>query len=597
MNVIIDHLIDNRKLYFIASIIAIVAMFLKIEHPGFDSSFENLGIQENEYVDNAAYIDSTFNTKSSIYIILKPKDGNMGSVISDVDIFKKEIVQRFPEAQIKTPTDLAKLMYTQEILNKTLVKRALAKLSTIELLNDGIALDSSSFLMDVGVDKDKQAIVKQKIHDAWESVPNFENYEVHFTGLLLLEDAMNVTLENDLGYILGLLLICFALIMYFSYRSIFATAYLLGIVGISMIIGVFVYMFTNFALTFVGIMVLPVVVVLSAANAVHLLTGYFSMKEGTPEEKLKRLYRKYLLPSFLTTITTAFAFFTLMFTTTISVYTLGWVCGVTILLNFIVSFCITPFVMQFAPYRKIGEHPFSRFAAFFINRKKLFAILLIPVLFISMALLPYLGFKNNFDLFVPENTDAKSAFDRLTTDYYIQSDLNIILQGPDSITTVNTVKQLNTDFEEIEEVKTILDMTTNSVVFTPIFIPVNLSSLPSFKSKYESSNGKIQRIQLKTATPKDLVNAEDKINDILDKVPPNISLKKSSSELMYEYVNQEVASSLMKSLISSSIFLFFIFLLLTRSFLQSIIGLFVNLVPLSMIVILFVVFDLSLIHI
>ena len=335
------------------------------------------------------------------------------------------------------------------------------------------------------------------------------------------------------------------------------------------------------------------VVVLAAANAVHLLTGYLSMKEGTVDEKLKKLYKKYLVPSLLTTITTSFAFFTLTFTTTKAVYDLGWICGVTILVNFIICSLATPFVMQYAPKRNITEHPFSKAAQFFIKRKKFFAIIQLPILFISIALLPQLGFKNNFELFVPKKSDARVSLDKLKSEYYVQSDLNIMLIGPDSMRTIEEVKNLKSQFEEIEEVKSIIDRTTASVVFTSILLPINLAELPTFKKRYESKEGRFQRIQLKTSNPADLIKAEQKINTILENVPNNIEVKKSSSELMYEYVNREVGASLIKSMVSSSIFLFFMFLFLTRSFLQSLIGLFVNLVPLSMIVILFVGLDLQ----
>ncbi len=470
----------------------------------------------------------------------------------------------------------------------------LSKLSSIELLNEGIALDSSSFLFNVGVDKDKQSVVRAKVYEAWDLVPNQENYIVDFTGLLLLEDAMNVAMIEDLIYILSILVICFSLIMYISYRSSFATGYLLAMVFSSLLIGVFVYILSGFPFTFIGVMVLPVVVVLAAANSVHLLTGYFSITKESVDEKLKSLYKKYLLPSFLTTITTSFAFFTLMFTTTESVYTLGWVCGVTILISFLFCFAATPFIMQFAPSRNITKHPFSKIANFFIKNKKVFAFLLLPILFIAIALLPQLNFKNNFELFVPKNSDSRVAVEKLKSKYYIQSDLNLVLEGEDSLSVANEIKRLSSAYSQMDEVKSIMDITTNSIVFTPIFVPVNLANLPSYKKRYEASNGKIQRLQLKTANPVDLISVELAINKVLEETPKTMKISKSSAELMYEYVNKEVAESLVKSMLSSSIFLFFVFIALTRSFLQSLIGLFVNLVPLSMIVILFIVFKLNL---
>ena len=382
--------------------------------------------------------------------------------------------------------------------------------------------------------------------------------------------------------------------MYVSYRSKFATSYLLGMVTASLISGIFVYVMSGFPFTFVGIMVLPVVVVLAAANSVHLMTGYFAIKEGTHDEKIKMIYGKYLVPSFLTTITTAFAFFTLMFTTTKSVYTLGWVCGITIMISFVICFASTPFLLQFAPSRNIKDHPFTMVAQFFIRNKKIFAILLIPVLFIALYLVPRLTFKNNFELFIPQDSQAKVDFDLLRENYYAQSDLNILIKGTDSLETMNEVKRLGALLREVEGVESVFDRSMRSVILTPFMMPIDLAASPTFKNRYEASNGMFQRMQLRTKTAPELVAAEKEINEVLETIPEEFSVMKSSTELMYEYVNKEVGASLIKSMLSSSIFLLLVFLILTRSLLQSFIGLFVNVVPLSMIVILFVVFGLQL---
>ncbi len=593
MERIIDHLVQKKKAYFIAAVIAVLLMLLSIRNPGFNSAFEELGIQDNEYVDNTAHIDSIFGEKQKIFAIFTPHYDHFGPVIKDIESFQAEIQSRFPEAKIQSPIDLVKHIVPSKVLAESSVQAILSRVASIDLLKEGIAIDSSSFLVKIGIDVDDQAVINNKLQDAWNSVENKEHYTVYFAGLPLLEHAMNETLLKDILYILIILFICFALIMYVSYRSKFATMYLLGMVTASLISGVFVYTLSGESFNFVGIMVLPVVVVLAAANAVHLLTGYFSLKEGSYEERIRLVYSKYLLPSFLTTITTAFAFFTLTLTSTKSVYTLGWVCAVTILINFLVCFSATPFLLQYAPKRNIKDHPFSKFAQFFIRNKKIFALFQLPILFIAIYLIPSLGFKNNFELFVPSNSEASVAIEKLTSRYYVQSDVSIVLDGPDSLSTVQEIQRLRGAFENIELVKTIIDANTPSIVFTPILLPIDLSNIPAFRQRYEANNGTCQRIQLKTATPADLISIEQKINTILESIPKPFTVTKSSAELMYEYVNREVGASLIKSMLSSSIFLLFVFLFLTRSILQSLIGLFVNFVPLSMIVILFVGLDLQ----
>ena len=594
MQTIIDHLIDHKKAYFIATLVAIVLMMSMIRHPGFDSAFENLGIQNNVYIDDAPYIDSVFNEKQKVFVEIVSKHETFGAVVADMKEYQDNLQQLFPELQFRSPVGFAESIYGINRLNETPVSEVLTRLSNVDVLKDVIGIDTSSFLVVLGIDKDKQDIVAEKLDKAWTSVQNKDKYIYRASGLALLENAMNETLQRDILFILIILFICFALIMYVSYRSKFATSYLLGMVTASLIAGIFVYVLSGYPFTFVGIMVLPVVVVLAAANAVHLMTGYFSIKEGTHDEKIRKIYNKYLVPSFLTTITTSFAFFTLTLTTTKSVYTLGWVCGVTILISFAICFSVTPFVMQYAPKRNIKDHPFTKAANFFIKNKKVFAICLIPVLFISLFLLPHLTFKNNFELFIPENSQAKMDFEEIRSNYNAQSDLNILIKGTDSLETINEVKRINELIKGVDGVESVFDRTMHSIIMTPLMIPVDLAATSEFKDRYEASLGRFQRLQIRTKTSQDLVAAEAKINQIIESVPSSFEIMKSSSELMYEYVNREVGASLIKSMLSSSIFLFFVFLILTRSLLQSIIGLFVNVVPLSMIVILFVGLDLQL---
>ena len=174
MDTIINHLIEKKKAYFIVSIVAILAMILQLRHPGFDSAFENLGIQDNAYVDNASYIDSVFSEKQKIYAILTPKYETFGQIVDDMHSFEKNLLTKFDDLQFKSPIALSELIFTKETLDNAEVSQVLARLSGIQLLKEGIAIDSSSFLLEIGIDKEKQSMVKQKLDDSWTSLANHD---------------------------------------------------------------------------------------------------------------------------------------------------------------------------------------------------------------------------------------------------------------------------------------------------------------------------------------------------------------------------------------------------------------------------------------
>ena len=191
MQTIIIHLIDHKKAYFIAALVAIVVMMSMIRHPGFDSAFENLGIQNNVYIDDAPYIDSVFNEKQKVYIEMSPKYENFGPVIADMSEYKENLQALFPELQFRSPVGFAESIYGVAQLNATPVSEVLRRLSGVDILKDVVGVDTTSFLVVLGIDKDKQEVVVDKLEKAWTSVQNKDSYVYRASGLAILENAMN----------------------------------------------------------------------------------------------------------------------------------------------------------------------------------------------------------------------------------------------------------------------------------------------------------------------------------------------------------------------------------------------------------------------
>ncbi|MDA9774532.1 MMPL family transporter, partial [Saprospiraceae bacterium] len=419
-------------------------------------------------------------------------------------------------------------------------------------------------------------------------------YEFNSTSRYHLEGSINDAMMADIFLIVGLMFFFFIVIMLLAYRSWFAMLYLIGIVGLSMGLSLFVYMLVDAPLNLISVMIIPVTVVLSAANAVHLLTGFFSQDKALSNiERIKIAYQKYFLPSLLTSFTTSIAFFSLCFNETGSVSTLGWITGVSILLSFMACYAVSPFLFQFAPAKQLIKHKFLDISDFFIKRKKAFSFILMPILLIAIVLLPKLTFKNNFELFIPIGSKEQIEQDQIRNNYFSQATLDVLVDLQDTMNVAERTIVLKKELEGLEDVVSVRCAERNSIIMTKFFMPVDIAKVTGYNEKFTKQNGQLQRFQIGVKNPDDLSKLELNIDKLMAE-KSGITHLVASVVLTYQNVNTAVGKSLIYSLVTSTLVLFLVFFFLTRSFPQSLIGLFVNLVPLSLIVIIFVGFDLHL---
>lgn len=594
MNPLINHLLDNHKKYFWGALILALLMIIQVRHPGFDSSFETLGIKEDVYLTNQEYIDSLFQEGEKFAIEVVPQSGNFWQIQDDMLLWEENLREKYGNLDFRSPIKALSTLYNKSTLENTERSEILQRLAGIELFENLIGKDLKSFLVVLEVDTEEVEVGLDKFNKSIEDT-NFQlEYEFNTTSRYHIESSINNAMLGDLTLIIGLLFFFFVLIMLMAYRSLFAMLYLVFVVGLSMALAMAIYQFVEAPLNLISVMVLPVTVVLSAANAVHLLTGYFSQDPTlTNLERIKIAYQKYLLPSLLTSITTSVAFFSLCINDTQSVSTLGWLTGVSVIISFLACYTLSPFIFRWAPSKQLVKHKFLDISNFFINRKRLFSYLLMPILVIAVILLPKLTFKNNFELFLPIGSKEKLEHDKIRDNYYSQATLDVLIDLKDTIDIASRTLALKKDFIALDSVVSVRCSENNSVVMTKFFMPVDIAKVSGYKEKFVRKNGQLQRFQIGVKNPDDLAHLEQNIHKMMED-RSGVDHIIASVVLTYENVNKEVGKSLIQSLLTSSFCLFLVFFFLTRSFIQSFVGLFVNLVPLSLIVIIFVGFDLNL---
>ncbi len=593
MKTLIRHITKYDAYYFWGTIAVLVLSFGFLKKPGFDGSFESIGIKENHYIHDLKYIDSLFHEDRKIFVEVIPKDTTLSVLMSDMNQFEQNLKQNFDTISFRSVLKLSRLFYNHKQRKKIPVSKALAKFSQIPLFKDLIGRDKKSFLVILSVHPDSAKIVVDKYQKSIESTDFQGVAHLNVTSEFHIEDTINEVLIHDLGRIILGILISFILIMLLAYRSLFSIIYLMFIVILTLVATFFVFQQFDLPFNLITLMVLPVVVVLSVADGVHLLTGMGTVDSALPKkERIQLVYHKYMLPSFLTSLTTAVAFLTLGFNDTASVVDLGQITGISVLVSYLICYLTTPFI--FRKWYRPGRinQGFFVVTNLFHSRVKLFSYLLFPLIVVAIFLIPKLRFKNDFEIFLPLHSEAKIQHDEIKNQYYSQAAIELAFRLKDTLNKSATLTHLTHQLEQIDGVNLVRSVATNTFVKGNFMIPIDISKFSGYKKRFETKNGLEQRMQVRVTDPNRIPEIENDLRKTLkDKKLSDIRL--TSPALIFSYVNKEVARSLIRSLVFSTLFLIIVFYFLTKDLTQALIGMFANIVPLSVIVIIFVWFDLN----
>lgn len=591
MDKFIKHLVKNSKVYFIGSLLILFVFASQIRNCGFDSAFETIGIQDDKYMDNLEFVDSLFSLEERILVEVIPQEGNFWQIQRDMLRFEDQLKIEFDSIQVRSWLKTLPSFYNKSTLEKMPRIQVLKRYKKMDLFHNLIGSDLKSFILVFEVHKIPTPLALERYYRALGNTDFELDYKFNVTSVFHIENAINQSIIRDIFLIIGLLLLFFVIIMYIAYRNIFSIIYLLLLVVLSMIASVGVHALLGAPFNLITINVIPVIIVLAAANAVHLLTGFYAENSNKPKsDRIKNVLNKYLLPSLLTSCTTAVAFFSLMFNRTTSVYNLGWITGISVIISFLLVYGLTPLLFRFAKPKEIRNNAFKKVAQYFIDKRKFFSFVLIPILLFAIILLPRLTFKNNFELFFPLNAPEKLEHDNIKANYSSQATLDILLTLNDSVTRNTILEKIQKQIQDVANVGSVKSSVTKSIFMTKYLVPIDLSKTAGYAKQFSTDNGNLQRILLHVKEPDRIIQIEKEIIQILEE-NNQVDYKISSLVLAYDNVNSEVGRSLMQSLLSSSLFLFIVFFWLTRSILLAMIGLFANLVPLSLIVIIFVLFD------
>ncbi len=262
-------------------------------------------------------------------------------------ILKDTVNTRFYPARI-FPDTIATQAELDSLLTIALNQHIYSNL----LLNpeNGAAMMAVSVPTEV-MNSSKREAVAEALQDAGKKFEEKTKIQVHYAGLPFIRTLVANAVRKEMQIFLYASVLVTGLIMFAFFRSFKAVLFSMIIIGIVVVWTMGTLTLLGYKITLLSALIPPVIVTLGITNAIYLLNKYHLefAKTKNKLEAIRIVVRKMGLATFLTNLTVAIGFLTLLSTDVIILREFGIVAGLNIMALFFVSLIMIPGIFSWLP--------------------------------------------------------------------------------------------------------------------------------------------------------------------------------------------------------------------------------------------------------
>jgi uncharacterized protein len=177
------------------------------------------------------------------------------------------------------------------------------------------------------------------------------NIKLHYAGLPFIRTVMANQVRREMSLFLYASAFITGLIMFLFFRSLKAVIFSMIIIGIVVVWTLGTLALFGYKITLLSGLIPPVIVTIGITNAIYLLNKYHLEFARTKDkmEAIKVVVKKMGLATFLTNLTVAIGFLTLLATDIMILREFGIVAGINIMALFFVSLVMIPSIFSWLP--------------------------------------------------------------------------------------------------------------------------------------------------------------------------------------------------------------------------------------------------------
>jgi len=175
--------------------------------------------------------------------------------------------------------------------------------------------------------------------------------QLHYAGLPFIRTVVATALKREMNIFLVASALVTGVIMFAFFRSFRAVLFSMIIIGILVVWVLGSIVLFGFKISLLSSLIPPVIVTIGVTNAIYLLNKYhleyFKVKDKM--EAIRKVVRKMGLAMFLTNLTVAISFLTLLATDITLLREFGIIAGINVLALFFVSLIMMPSIFYWLP--------------------------------------------------------------------------------------------------------------------------------------------------------------------------------------------------------------------------------------------------------
>ncbi len=241
---------------------------------------------------------------------------------------------------------------SQQILDSLLTESRKQKIYMGQLVNT----ENGATVMFVSVRKEiansaKRVELIQSLHQLGDEFSKDTGINLRYAGLPFIRSVVAQQVRREMALFLYLSAAITGLIMLLFFRSVRAVLFSMVMIGVMVVWTLGTIALLGFKITLLSGLIPPVIVTIGITNAIYLLNKYHVefVKHGNKLEAIRAVVLRMGLATFLTNLTVAIGFLTLLSTDIMILREFGIVAGINIIALFFVSLVMIPGILTWLP--------------------------------------------------------------------------------------------------------------------------------------------------------------------------------------------------------------------------------------------------------
>ncbi len=581
----------------------LLLMIVFSEIPKIESNLAGYNIDNNPYDIVAERLTSLFASTNMVQVKVRLEETNVKTLFDGLEELEKEIAQRFPGTRVESlnsAADLFRLKFSDNDSVEDLLNFAV----NIPVIKNLVSEDAGSVLLVAypnEADKFSPSCFDEIIKKEYPGIESMIAVSQSH-----IQTQIEKSIKRDYYYLIPIILIFTIFFLFVSFRSKGAVLFCMINVLLSFIPALFFITLYNVKINQITTSALPIVVILSLSTSIHLISGYTFHSYLKDKRKIViQTLKHYFVPSLLSVLTTAIAFFSFYLSDSLYIRQFGIVAASSLITVFLLTYMISPLTLSFVKETK--KTPFmtwfaSSFEKTIFNNKKRLSILFFIIAGSSLFFITEITFKTNLETFIPRRTAVYENIKEVRNSFHSLAEIDLLFEQKNDtnegnnkeidkevfISYVSDFSKKIENYPEVQSVQSIKDQVDFEKSFMGFGFRTDL--FPRKGNPFVSDDQKKYRINIKLDDPEDIFIVKNKLSEDFLKYNSIFQYSIYSDYLFFDYISSSITNSLLRSLLFSALLIFIIIFFLTLSIKKTIFSIFANAVPLGFLILIFVGF-------